>query len=167
MRLVSPKERVWIKTGTAVVDRRTCLAWEHHKPCLACDEVCPYDAIDFRRQTGNPAPVPHVIEEKCAGCGYCEHFCPIQNRPAIFVKPEGQLRLAQGSYEQHGRVLGLNLSLKPKHQPAQTPSGDPPAPGPAPGFTPESETAPGFTPKSETAPGFTPESETAPGFTPE
>ena len=81
---------------------------------MVCDEVCPYDAIDFMREPGNPVPVPHVNEDRCAGCGYCEHHCPIQNQAAIVVTPLGALRPAQGSYE----VLAKSQGLKPDPQAA-------------------------------------------------
>ena len=154
IRLLTPRERVWAKSGTAMIYRQKCLAWEQHKICMVCDEVCPYDAIDFMREPGNPAPVPHVNEDKCAGCGYCEHHCPIQNQAAIVVTPLGALRPAHGSYEQLARSQGLSLTLKP---PNAKPTVTSPEPTTAPGF--EGVGAPGF--EGEGAPGF---DQPAPGF---
>jgi len=107
-------ERIWAKTGTAMINRQKCLAWEEQKPCLVCDEVCPFKAVKFKRIEGNAVAVPEVNETKCAGCGYCEHYCPVQNQAAIIVTPNGTLRLAKGSYEEQGRLRGLELSIRPK-----------------------------------------------------
>jgi ferredoxin-type protein NapF len=152
IRLPGPEERVWAKTGTAVVLRERCLAWEHQKKCLVCDEVCPFDAIDFRQEEGLPFAVPHVNEDKCAGCGFCEHYCPIRNRAAIIVTAQGAIRLKQGSFEEEARRQGLSLSIK-ETGPEQGAYPGPPAgeQGPAPGFSQEED--PGA--KGKLPPGFT------------
>jgi ferredoxin-type protein NapF len=107
-------ERRWAKTGTARIMRERCLAWEQQKRCMVCDEVCPYSAIKFRNEQGNPVPVPEVLEERCSGCGFCEHHCPVQNQSAIFVTPMGALRLNEGSFMEQGKSQGLNISLAHK-----------------------------------------------------
>lgn len=107
-------DRRWAKTGTARVMRERCLAWEHQKRCMVCDEVCPYSAIKFRDEPGNPVPVPEVMEDRCSGCGFCEHHCPVQNQSAIFVTPMGALRLNEGSFMEQGKSQGLNISLAHK-----------------------------------------------------
>ncbi|QTA81648.1 4Fe-4S cluster protein [Desulfonema limicola] len=107
-----PDQRIWAKTGTAVILRQKCLAWEHQKSCMVCDEVCPFNAIEFKKEPGNPFAVPHVKEDKCAGCGYCEHFCPVQNQAAIVISPMGELRLSTPDYEKQGKAGGLDLRLK-------------------------------------------------------
>lgn len=112
--LISQRERIWAKTGSAVVDKNRCIAWEQGKACMVCDEVCPYKAVEFVRVPGVSVPVPRVDEAKCAGCGYCEHYCPVQNKAAIRVHPIGSLHLASGSYEAEGKALGLSLSLRKK-----------------------------------------------------
>ncbi|MCP4347198.1 MAG: 4Fe-4S dicluster domain-containing protein [Desulfobacterales bacterium] len=147
IRNLTKKDRIWAKTGTAVIFRRKCLAWEYRKSCMVCDEVCPFDAIEFKKEAGNPFAVPRVKENKCAGCGYCEYFCPVRNQAAIVVTPMGALRLSRGSYEKEGRSRKLELLLKPKDtvHGLSTPGMEYPE-GSAPGF----EDAPGF----ENAPGF-------------
>ena len=117
IRTLSPVERVWAKTGTAVIYRQKCLAWEHKKSCMVCDEVCPYDAIEFEKKPELPYPVPHVKEDRCAGCGYCEHYCPVQNDAAIVVTPMNEMRLKTGSYQETGKTRGYNLTLRPKSEP--------------------------------------------------
>ncbi len=113
-----PEERLWAKVGTAVIVPNKCLAWEQKKKCMVCDEVCPYGAIEMVKVEGNPVSVPKVLEDRCSGCGYCVHHCPIRPYPAIIVTAQGALRLATGSYVQAGKQQGLKLSLK-KKLPAQ------------------------------------------------
>ncbi len=93
-------EKLFVKIGTAVIDRDRCIAWEQNKLCLICDEICPYDAIEFKVVTTFTGPFkrPFVIEEKCTGCGWCENKCPVLGRGAIEVYSIGEERLAKGSY---------------------------------------------------------------------
>ncbi|MFW5930319.1 MAG: 4Fe-4S binding protein [Desulfosalsimonas sp.] len=110
---ISPGERIRAKIGTAVIYRQQCLAWEHEKSCMVCDEVCPYNAVEFENRPGYPYPVPHVIEDKCSGCGHCEHACPVYNRAAIVVTAMNSLRLRPGqSFENEAKIRGFNLSLE-------------------------------------------------------
>ena len=146
-------DRRWAKTGTARVMRERCLAWEQQKRCMVCDEVCPYSAIKFRDEPGNPVPVPEVLEERCSGCGFCEHHCPVQNQSAIFVTPLGALRLNEGSFMEMGKSQGLNISLEHKGKKEQSGGSGYPHES-SPGF---GESAPGF---EGNAPGFG----EAPGF---
>ena len=67
IRPIKEADRIWAKTGTANIIRQKCLAWEFNKSCMVCDEVCPYDAIEFLNEKGKTVPVPHVLEDKCAG----------------------------------------------------------------------------------------------------
>jgi ferredoxin len=128
------KERLWAKTGTALIYKEKCLAWEHKKGCMVCDEVCPFKAVEFRFEAGNPVPVPEVQELRCTGCGYCEHYCPVQNQAAIVVSPLGAIRLARGSYLETAKRQGLNFSLRQARsfEYPPIPQGSPP--GRAPGF---------------------------------
>ena len=109
---MSAGERIWAKTGTAVIYRRKCLAWEYKKSCMVCDEVCPYEAVEFERREDLPYPVPHVIEDKCGGCGYCEHYCPVVNDAAIVVTPMNALKLRRPYYREEGKMRGFDLSLR-------------------------------------------------------
>ena len=116
IRFIEKSDRIWAKTGTARIIRQKCLAWEFKKSCMVCDEVCPYDAIEFLNEKGNKVPVPHVIENRCAGCGYCEHFCPVQNQAAIVVTPMDAIRVNKGKYESEARLKGFQLTIKPPDQ---------------------------------------------------
>ena len=94
------EEKLFAKIGTAVIDRHRCIAWEQNLLCLICDEICPYDAIEFKVVTSFTGSFkrPFVIEEKCTGCGWCEHKCPIAGRGAIEVYSIGADRISKGSY---------------------------------------------------------------------
>jgi ferredoxin len=106
------RQRIWAKVGTAHVLRQKCLAWEFDRQCLVCDEVCPYDAIELKRVPGVKAAVPFVHENRCSGCGYCEHHCPVEALPAIVVAPMEALRLETGAYRARARSIGLDLKIR-------------------------------------------------------
>ncbi|MGM0786100.1 MAG: 4Fe-4S binding protein [Thermodesulfobacteriota bacterium] len=132
---LAQKERVWAKIGTAVIYRQQCLAWEYKKSCMVCDEACPYGALEFEKRPDLPYPVPHVIEDKCSGCGHCEHACPVYNQAAIVVTPMNSLRLRPGdSFEYEAKTRGFDLSLDQKDEAPPTdaapyPDGSIPEPG--------------------------------------
>lgn len=100
IRSLPVEEKVFTKIGTAVIDRNRCIAWEQDKLCLICDEICPYDAIEFRIVDNFTGPFkrPFVIEDKCTGCGWCEHKCPVSGRGAVEVFSIGEERKAKGTY---------------------------------------------------------------------
>jgi polyferredoxin len=100
IRHINHEEKSFAKIGTARVVRRRCVAWEELKPCLVCDEVCPYDAVEFLTVTDHIGTQrrPFVVEDKCVGCGLCENACPVHNPRAIVVERHGEERLADGSY---------------------------------------------------------------------
>ncbi len=104
------EERLWAKTGTAVIDKPLCLAWEDRERCMVCDEVCPFDAIRFETVPGVSVAVPLVVAGRCTGCGRCENACPTEGGGAIVVAPDGALRLSHGSYREEGRRRGLDIS---------------------------------------------------------
>ncbi len=137
------EERQHAKIGTAVLYRDRCLVWEQDKLCLICDEQCPYDAIEFRIEDG--VRRPFVLEDRCNGCGVCEHKCPVQGQAAIVVTPIAAMRMADGSYIDEAKRLGYEFSearedaemyfeetSEPVPQGFQTP---PPADQLPPGFT--------------------------------
>lgn len=150
LRPISVEDKTHVKIGTARVLRHKCLAWEQKKQCLVCDETCPYGAIELRRVPDNPVAVPFVLLERCAGCGFCEHHCPVANQRAIVIEPAGALRLSRGSYQAAGKAQGLSIELrkkKPGHgdaSPAGYSATQAPAPsgGLPPGFSEPPTTAP-------------------------
>jgi ferredoxin len=88
-----------------------CLVWAQDKPCLICDEICPYNAIVFRPVEGFRRPV--VIASKCNGCGFCEQRCPVRGESAIVVVPIGEIRLKEGSYIKEAKKLQLDFKPDP------------------------------------------------------
>jgi len=93
-------EKQYAVIGTAVIDRNRCIAWEQLKLCLICDEMCPYDAIDFLDITDEKGTLqrPFVLEDKCVGCGQCENKCPVKGPAAIYVTPIREVRQNTGTY---------------------------------------------------------------------
>jgi MauM/NapG family ferredoxin protein len=108
------EEKRYAKLGTASITHQKCLAWEYGKPCLICDEVCPYGAISLQRVSGIAVAVPSVEESRCNGCGFCEYYCPVQAKAAIVVEPMDAIRLDEGSYREKSKQLGL--VIEPKQQ---------------------------------------------------
>lgn len=94
------EEKQFAVMGNAVIARNLCIAWEQGKICLICDEVCPYDAVEFRLITDEVGTIkrPFIIEDKCVGCGQCEKACPVNGPAAIFVTPVNEVRKNDGSY---------------------------------------------------------------------
>ena len=140
IRSLTPTERPWAKVGTAHILRHKCLAWEMDRKCLVCDEVCPYDAIVLKPEPGLKVAVPFVIENRCSGCGYCEHHCPVRAVPAIVVEPMEALRLPEGSYRREARAIGLDL----RHRTKTAPSGTETHPYPLPEADGDRGLPPGF-----------------------
>jgi Na+-translocating ferredoxin:NAD+ oxidoreductase RNF subunit RnfB len=67
--------------GKAVIDETTCLPYNGIL-CRACYERCPIyrEAIILKDEL-----YPKVVEEKCTGCGICEHVCPTNPSSVIIV----------------------------------------------------------------------------------
>lgn len=105
IRPLTLEERTYAKIGTAILLKERCLVWEQDKTCLVCDEICPYDAIEFREVDGKRRPF--VTENRCNGCGYCEHKCPVQGESAIVVARMGEIRLEKGSFVQEAKRKGF------------------------------------------------------------
>jgi polyferredoxin len=108
---ITPKEKGWsvdeatatkpIRLGTAFYDRGRCLPWAMATDCIVCEEWCPTSpkAIYLRPTevidaAGNVKQVkqPYLDPSRCVGCGACEHACPVQDRPAVYVTSVGESR---------------------------------------------------------------------------
>jgi MauM/NapG family ferredoxin protein len=80
--------------GVAVIDRDRCLPWAEATPCIVCEEMCPIPdkAIDLEEaeavdSSGERVTVqrPHIVAERCIGCGICEFKCPLEGVAAVRV----------------------------------------------------------------------------------
>jgi len=108
---ITPREKGWsvdvtgaskpIRLGTAFYDRGRCLPWAMATDCIVCEEWCPTSpkAVYLRPAevidaAGNIKQVkqPYLDPARCVGCGACEHACPVQDRPAVYVTSVGESR---------------------------------------------------------------------------
>jgi len=90
-----------VRLGTAFYDRGRCLPWAMATDCIVCEEWCPTSpkAVYLRPAevidaAGNVKQVkqPYLDPSRCVGCGACEHACPVQDRPAVYVTSVGESR---------------------------------------------------------------------------
>ncbi len=84
--------------GVAEIDRQQCLAYRD-TGCRYCYDACVkagYNAIELDNTGGDYSARPHVVADKCVGCGACESVCVSQTagsyvagstERAIVVKP--------------------------------------------------------------------------------
>jgi NAD-dependent dihydropyrimidine dehydrogenase PreA subunit len=88
--------------GKAYIDQDRCIAWSDQRDCIVCEEMCPLPekAIQLEEMqvwgtdnTSITVKVPHVLQERCIGCGICEYKCPVNGEAAIrvFVPETGTL----------------------------------------------------------------------------
>ncbi len=81
---ITLEEKRLIQMGVAHINKSRCIAWDTDKICLVCNEQCSYQAI-----VGDDKKRPIIKEEKCTGCGICEHKCPVEGEAAIVVYSSG------------------------------------------------------------------------------
>jgi len=108
---ITTKEKGWsvdlasaakpVRLGTAFYDRGRCLPWAMATDCIVCEEWCPTSpkAIYLRPAevidavgTLKSVKQPYLDPSHCVGCGACEHACPVQDRPAVYVTSVGESR---------------------------------------------------------------------------
>jgi ferredoxin len=80
--------------GHAYIDQNRCIPWADHRDCIVCEEMCPVpdkaiklETVELVKPDGEMVTVqrPHVMRERCIGCGICEYKCPVNGEAAIRV----------------------------------------------------------------------------------
>lgn len=115
LRLPDGAERDTLVLGLAELRSDWCLAYRL-AGCRFCSDACEFDAIEL-----DDAGRPHLVLEKCVGCGACEAVCvSLRNGSiaagatgrAMTVRPceEGELAALGGSGEADGSAEGGGLA---------------------------------------------------------
>ena len=85
---ISREEKTGIHVGHAVWVKDNCVVFTDGVSCGNCARHCPTGAIQMVDLEGpdGTVQVPAVDENKCIGCGACEHLCPARPFSAIYVE---------------------------------------------------------------------------------
>ncbi len=86
---VTREEKTSIQIGHAVWVGQNCLPLHDGVECGNCAKHCPSGAITMMPYDPDDATSPKtpiINEERCIGCGACEHVCPARPFSAIFVE---------------------------------------------------------------------------------
>lgn len=86
---VTCEEKTSIQIGHAVWVGQNCLPLHDGVECGNCAKHCPSGAITMMPYDPDDATspkIPIINEERCIGCGACEHVCPARPFSAIFVE---------------------------------------------------------------------------------
>ena len=84
--------------GRAYIDTNRCIPWVDLEPCIVCEEMCPVpdkavelEEVEVENGEGEMITLqrPHVIRDRCIGCGICEYKCPVNGEAAIRVYVPG------------------------------------------------------------------------------
>jgi ferredoxin len=91
---LSLDEKQQTAIGKAYIDQSRCIAWSDHLHCIVCEEMCPLPDKAIQLEEGEvwgpdnttvSVQLPHVLRDRCIGCGLCEYKCPLNGEAAIRV----------------------------------------------------------------------------------
>ena len=100
-----------IALGKAAIDQNRCIPWSQGIECVVCEEVCPVSrkAVELKsegviNESGQVVSVlvPSVRENRCIGCGICEHQCPVDGESAIRVYSTGEQGIVENGQGRGG-----------------------------------------------------------------
>ena len=85
---ITREEKTAIHVGHAVWVKDNCVPLTDGVSCGNCARHCPTGAIQMveYNHNGQTVMVPAIDENKCIGCGACEHLCPARPFSAIYVE---------------------------------------------------------------------------------
>ena len=86
---IRQEDKPFIHIGHAVWIEQNCIPVVNGDHCGACAKHCPTDAIQMVEYTTadeRTVLVPAIDNERCIGCGKCEHLCPARPFSAIYVE---------------------------------------------------------------------------------
>ena len=86
---ITREQKTSIQIGHAVWIGQNCVPLHEGVECGNWAKLCPSGAITMMPyDAGDPASpkIPIINEERCIGCGACEHVCPARPFSAIFVE---------------------------------------------------------------------------------
>lgn len=89
IRKVTREEKSSIQIGHAVFIAKNCVSYNGETDCGNCARHCPSGAITMMHSIADDETspmVPIVNQERCIGCGACEHVCPARPFSAIYVE---------------------------------------------------------------------------------
>jgi ferredoxin len=89
IRPITPEEKSAVQTGIARWNQELCVVLTDNVNCDLCSVRCPTAAISMiAHDPGSPASrkIPMIDDNRCIGCGACEHLCPSRPFSAIYVE---------------------------------------------------------------------------------